>query len=144
MSTALDSARLAIAPYVLYLKLAVLVFAVGAYAWQGHQLTKARADAATCITDRNNFAKTQTGNLAKIDGLIHDFNVLAEARRVEAKASADALRRVDVAAAQSEAKADALEQRLRLLYAQDKDASAWGQMGVDASVAAELPGGGKR
>lgn len=124
---------------VLYALLAIAAASLLFGGIQSYRLARLQTKSIVCQTDRANFARTQTGNLAKIDGLIHDFNVLAESRRVEANASAQALRKVDAEAAKSEAKADDLAARLQALYAQDRDAHAWGMMGVDAGVAAELP-----
>lgn len=107
---------------------------------QSYRLKSEQADSAACKADRSNFAATQTGNLQKIEELSHRLAVLAEARKVEAQAAAKAISEVNKQATAADARSDALARQLDALYAQDAGAQAWGSTGVDAGVAAKLPG----
>ena len=110
---------------------------------QSYRLQSLRADSMACQADRSNFAATQTGNLNKIEELSHRLAVLAKAREIEARAAANAVADADRIARAADARRDDLEAQMAELYARDAVAQAWGDTGVDASVAAKLPGAGR-
>lgn len=133
--------KLGLMAYV-YAGLAIVFLALLGYiVVQRQQIGVLKTSNQSCLTDRANFAATQTGNLQTIESLRHDAQVQAESRRIEREATAKALADADVTAAKFDAQYKIVESQLETLYARDAHASAWGNGGVDAGVADKLPGG---
>ncbi len=109
-------------------------------AFERNQAARAKAKNVACQADGVNFAATQAMNLATNDDLRHRLAVLAEARKIEQGAAAKAIAQADQQATQADQKAQTLTDQLAALYAKDGHARAWGAAGVDAGVAAKLPG----
>ncbi len=121
----------------------VIVLLLAGLSYERHMVKVAKSENVACQADRQNFAATQTANLATVDDLTHRLAVLAEARKVEQGAAAKAIASADQQATQADQKAQTLTDQLAALYAKDGHARAWGSAGVDAGVAARLPGSGR-
>lgn len=107
---------------------------------QSYRLKSEQAESIACRADAVNFVATQKGNLAEISNLLKRLADLANARKAEADASAKAVTEAEKLARAADKRNDRLASELAALYARDAGAQTWGSSGVDAGVAAKLPG----
>jgi multidrug resistance efflux pump len=87
------------------------------------------------------FRAAQETNLATITDLGERLNRLVTIRAIERRQAEDAAERAALAAQDLNRQLAATTRELNDLYAKSETARQWGASGVDADVAARLPGG---
>lgn len=121
--------------------LVLLVAALIALAFCAWRHNSEQASNATLRAQVAAFQSTQQSNLDTITRLQREARVSAERRKLEEQANAAAVRGLTEQLLDTEEANRRQQQRIAALMAEDKDASRWGETGVDAGVAALLPGG---
>lgn len=129
----------AIEPYVLYIKLAIVLAIGGALFYQHWRIGQLKAEQTLYAAATQGYADAQKTNLdtiANLQATLHDvieINRMDEAR-ASAASTAAMLRQQSI-----ESELTAKTRELANVYATNADARVWGAIGVDGAVLARLP-----
>lgn len=118
--------------------LVLVATGAGVQTWRLHSAQTREAKLQAAVAD---WRAAQTTNLGTIQGLRDRLQALADARRAEREAQAEAVARALNHAQALQRDLDARNAELEALYARDPEARRWGAVPVPVGVLRQLPGG---
>lgn len=128
-------------PYMLAIKCALAAALFAFVWWQHYRIGTLKSDLTLANAAVQGYQHAQQTNLSTITDLQHRLQAMADGIKADQDAARAEADQAEAHAAAAEKELEHTRGELKNVYARSANARAWGNAGVDADVAARLPGG---